>query len=123
MDDARTITQQTTVGAVNAHIARQAAVLISPANSVWTAFLKNMMPAEVGSRTADELVDVSYQCNALKPRVGRTRGYLRIYIHPRHVKRALAKELLFRRLQPAMEGAKTAMASAGLEVTSVECRV
>ena len=123
VDDAYTITQQTTVGVVNAHIARQAAMLISPSNSVWTAFLKQMMSTEFGSRAADELVAVSYKCNARKPGVGRTQGYLRIYAHPRRIEEGLAKELLFRRLRPAMEAAKTAMASAGLPVTNVECLV
>ena len=87
VNDTDVISQQAAAGAVNAHIASHAAVLISPSISIWTIFLGYLMEAGKGnSRRPSKLFVTSYLCKAPHKRL-RT-GYLRVVVRADHIARA-----------------------------------
>ena len=104
--DADTISLQAAAGAVNAHVARQAAVLVSPSISIWTTFLGYLMEVDdeqaglgVSSAVAADrgpelgkrpLLVSSYQCAGARQRGLRT-GYLRVVVRQDRV--ALAAKI------------------------------
>ena len=88
VNDADVISQQTAVGAVNAQIAKQAAVFISPSTSIWTTFINYLMGADDGDFTAKSMLSTSYQC-APATRSRLKVGYLRLAAHKERLGDAL----------------------------------